>query len=132
MKISDMIGMTFKKVSSDEDELVFSCDDGTSITFSHDQDCCESVWIEDVCGDLDDLTGWEIVEAEERAYDGGMLGEYDDSYTWTFYHFATVKGYVDVRFYGTSNGYYSESVDIFWRDNSGYCHGPYCGCDKCS
>ena len=72
--------------------------------------------IEDVEGQLEDLEGVPLLLAEEYSEDRGPLGEYDDSYTWTFYKFATRKGYVTVRWYGTSNGYYSESVDFCVND----------------
>ena len=80
------------------------------------QDCCESVYIEDIVGDLDDLVGTPLLLVEEVSnYDGESKyedGEYSESETWTYYRFRTMKGSVDIRWYGTSNGYYSESVDI--------------------
>lgn len=79
----------------------------------HTQDCCESVYLEDIVGDINSLVGNKILLAEESHSDENPLCEYEDSFTWTFYKLATIKGYVDFRWYGSSNGYYSESVYCF-------------------
>lgn len=105
----EMIGKTFKSVKRiDEDELVFTEADGTKHVFYHDTDCCEEVTIDDIVGRLDDLILSPILMAE--CVSSNVTTE-NYSGTWTFYKFATAKGYVTVRWYGESNGYYSEKVD---------------------
>ena len=113
--LKQMLGRVFVRVegSVGDEELVFVRDDGVRFVFHHFQDCCESVQIEDIVGDLQDLVGEPLLVAEESSNDDGpQPSEYSESYTWTFYKFATRKGYVDVRWLGESNGYYSESVDL--------------------
>ena len=93
------------------DAIILKTEDGRVFQLVHEQDCCESVTIEDIVGDLEDLVGSPLLRAEERAGETGQKEDYE-SYTWTFYEFATIKGSVTIRFYGTSNGYYSESVSF--------------------
>ena len=92
-------------------EIIFTCSDGTSYKMYHFQDCCEKVLVEDVCGDVADLIGVPIVRAHEttNSLDGGIQPK---SITWTFYHIVTIKGYVTIRWLGTSNGFYSEEVNF--------------------
>lgn len=116
LDVSVLVGKIVSKIDQSSDELVFTLDNGEKYKFYHSQDCCESVTIDDIAGDLDDLVGSPITKSEESTSgenpEGVTKESQDSSYTWTFYHFATVKGYVTVRWYGESNGYYSEKVDF--------------------
>lgn len=106
--VGDMLGKTFTSVRSDGDTVTFENDEVRYVLY-HQEDCCESVVVEDIIGDIEDLEGWPLLIAREDSNaDGPELNE--ESYTWTFYNFATFKGYVTIRFLGTSNGYYSEDV----------------------
>jgi len=119
VKFEDLIGKKFTAivVNNAKDEIHFTLDGGKELKMYHDQDCCESVVIEDVCGDLADIIDSPILQAEEATSDQRpedlAKPEYeDDSQTWTFYKFATIKGSVTIRWWGSSSGYYSESVDF--------------------
>ncbi len=107
-------GKTLSSIKENGYEIVFETTDGERYRMYHQQDCCESVSIESIVGDLEDLVGSEMLIAEE--VEGQSPADFDDkyyeSYTWTFYKFATRKGYVDIRWLGSSNGYYSESVSF--------------------
>jgi len=124
-KIEDLKGKTLTSVVKGEDEITFVCDDGSKYMMFHGQDCCENVSIEDINGELDDLVGSEILLAEEVSNEGlektlmSDFGYHPESYTWTFYKLATIKGYVDIRWYGESNGYYSEGVDLIIANKEG-------------
>lgn len=116
-ELKELIGKVVTYVENiDNREIIFTTNEGRRYKLYHFQDCCESVTVEDICGDLSDLVGEPILIAEEsssRENPSGASRRYqDDSFTWTFYKFATRKGYVDIRWYGESNGYYSESVDF--------------------
>jgi hypothetical protein len=116
-KITDLLGKTFKSVKqTGDDELVFTEVNGNRFVFYHSQSCCEGVTIDNIVGDLSDLENSPILKAEEATSNENPVDYvkdgYQDSFTWTFYKFATQKGYVDIRWYGESNGYYSERVDL--------------------
>lgn len=98
--------------------VYFYTSDGDIYKMYHEQDCCESVSIDDVCGDVEDLINAPILLAECVCSDENpedvseSILEYQESFTWTFYKLSTMKGDVTIRWYGESNGYYSESVDF--------------------
>lgn len=95
----------------------FFCNNGKLYEMRHLQSCCEDVNIEDICGDVSDIDGQLILLAEEECSDTGPNGltKVDNygSETWTFFKLSTIKGSVTIRWYGTSNGYYSETADLY-------------------
>ena len=108
-------GMIFTEIYKGEcddgnDAIFFHCKNGEKYVMTHEQDCCEHVYLADVTGSFDDIVGSEIKiayvnsNAEEEEY---------EHYTYTFYTLATFKGAVTFRWNGTSNGYYSESCDVY-------------------
>lgn len=113
VNVSVLVGQILTKVDYNKQSEVISfiTDDGKLYEMYHDQDCCESESVEDICGDLNDLIGTPILLANESSNSNSSND--DDSETWTFYTFATIKGFVDIRWYGSSNGYYSESVSFY-------------------
>lgn len=117
--ISDLVGKTFINIREGTDSIIFECSDNTSYIMQHKQDCCESVYIESITGDLLDLIGREILVAEERISTEKLEGrpdnldEWDNSFTWTFYTLRNIKASCDIRWLGSSNGYYSESVELY-------------------
>ena len=91
-------------------EIRFHTSCGRVFRMYHEQDCCEGVLIEEIIGDLRDLLNTPVVSV---TMEEGESKSDDVSYDqWTFYNFRTHKGTVTIRWYGTSNGYYSTSVSF--------------------
>lgn len=88
--------------------VVLTFKDGRKCYLYHNQDCCEHVFLEDTVGEWKDIIGQPLTKIEERV-------NYDDDAPehgiWTFYHIVSPKGVVDLRFYGSSNGYYAVDVN---------------------
>lgn len=112
-QISELNGVIIDRISGmseGSEEVKLHLNDGRTVTFLHYRDCCESVAVKDICGDISDLIGSPIIKAEERTSES----EYKVvSQTWTFYEFTTIKGSVTVQWLGQSEGNYSE--DVSWE-----------------
>lgn len=131
-KITEIRGLS-KGSEHVEFDTVGPDDAKKTYVLAYYQDCCASCDIEEIHGDMGDLIGEPILLAEcvessepdtetagrrvkEKA-DAEAKGEYYSDYqyeseTWAFYKIATIKGSVTIRWYGSSNGYYSEMASF--------------------
>ena len=115
--LNKLIGLTLSDIKvtneNNEDRIKFTASTGEHFEMFHEQNCCESVMIEEIIGDLIDLIGNPMLIAESVSSSDPLPGaEVTESQTCTFYKFSTIKGSVTIRWYGESNGYYSEEVSF--------------------
>ena len=127
VEFSELLDKTVVSVENKENkELLFKCDDGTIYRMYHNQEGSEHVEINSIVGDLRNLCNSPILKVEEvlsfnKTPEGLTLPtDSDKSFTWTFYKLATIKGYVDIYWYGSSNGYYQNHWVDFEKMN--YCN----------
>jgi hypothetical protein len=115
--VDDLVGHTLTAIENckaGSEAVTFVFGDASFLMY-HNQDCCEDVRLDDVAGDIENLVGTPLTMSEVVAddhFENAHPDRDEHSYTWTFYKFATIKGYVTLRWYGTSNGYYSEEVSF--------------------
>ncbi len=113
-KFDVLVGKTIKSVKGLQNgsaEVLFLLDDGSTLLMRYEQECCADCSIDDFDGDVDDIIGTPIVVAEERTSNAST--NETDSATWTFYLIRTIKGTVDIKWLGESNGYYSETTSLY-------------------
>ena len=102
---------TIKAIVTDHEEfIIFVLGDNEVVMMNHGQNCCENVSIENINGDLNHLLDTPLLRAEVKSTGNTETSCGDEQYT--FYTLATISGYVDLRWYGESNGCYSIEVDV--------------------
>lgn len=92
------------------DAIVLTLEGGERFVMTHYQDCCENVGLEDTTGSWDDIVGQKVMSVYENSNGNETVYGHE---TYTFYTINTFKGSVTLRWYGSSNGYYSESVGCY-------------------
>lgn len=104
-----LVGKTITSiaVNSDQSILSFGTDQG-QVNFEVYGDCCSTSWFADITG-VHSLIGAKVAKAEEVSLDGYNVNDgrcrqdEDQAYG---YKITTDKGYADVVFRNSSNGYY--------------------------
>lgn len=111
-------GKITKVIKDEADEWVaLVLETGEIYVAFHEQDCCEHVWITDY-GDIESAVGEHLMQLGSVSSDGGEeLPDDQGSHTWTFVNVRTDKDAYQLRFYGTSNGYYSEDAQWYRLTN---------------
>jgi len=110
LRFKDLKGKTLSSIVGKigDSEVIFTENNGRMYKLynkeGHENDV--SITIDDVIGNFDDIIKAPILFAEESS------NSTTSCQTWTFYKLSTIKGNVTIKWFGESNGYYSETTDF--------------------
>lgn len=117
--LSELIGKVFDLVKLNGGAVEFFNDNKLMFCLHHEQSCCEWVELIDGFDELHLLQNDPIMQSYatyshdgELKYESSHGSDYD-SLTWSFYTISTFYHSVTLRFYGQSNGCYSETADLY-------------------
>ena len=117
--MNELIGkkITGMWVNNDQSILAFDTDKGV-VAYITWEDCCSETWFADITG-VSALLGGTVQTADEVSMDGYNVEdgrtrqECDEAYG---YKLTTDKGYADIVFRNSSNGYYGGSIELLKRE----------------
>ena len=115
MEIKELLNRTIKSIYVG-DETYINCTDGSEWRFYHEQDCCESVALDEKVS-LNPITPCTILDVSYACETGEE--SWGDTWTRSTYSLVTSEGPMILVFHGQSNGYYSEDVCLQRKTKGG-------------
>lgn len=116
--VLQLVGKTITglRVNDEQDLLVFDTTSGPVGLVAYG-DCCSQSWFADITG-VDALIGNTVLSAEtidmpESVQDDRCRQDYDQFYG---IKLTTQRGFVDIVFRNSSNGYYGGYLEVFTKD----------------
>lgn len=116
-EIESLIGHRIVSVRWDTDRYGYRVlrigTDSFDLVMEHERDCCNQGDLIDGFDDLKQMVGEVVLEAECVKQDGveGQMPDWADYLNqWTFYKIRTMNTSATLRWFATSNGYYSVEV----------------------
>lgn len=115
--LNSIEGKRIVAIEEAKEYITFFTECGMVFSIYHEEECCETVYLADVCGHIPDLIDQKI-SIEEVSSDIDQVNELDTGERraeeqWTFYKINSLKCSVTLRFYGKSNGYYGMRVEFY-------------------
>ena len=113
--MQELIGKTVTNILINQTQTVLKFEtDGGTVAYYVDGDCCSESWFADIIG-VECLLGQKVLTSERVIWDeiidddGRSLQDEDKIYC---IKLITTKGYIDIIFRNSSNGYYGGWIEL--------------------